>query len=106
MVTVIYGLALRATFEQSYWFACVLAVIAAFFVLVALAQQTIAARDEATWREMAEWQLKAATDRVVENRRAEGLSPEGLPSSDDSEYYEHLLAALMDNIRQPTVPDR
>lgn len=105
MATVIYGLALRATFEKSYWAACILAVAAALFVLVALAQQTIAARDEATWREMAEWQLKAATDRVAAHRRQNGQSVEGLPSEDD-DYYEQLLATLMDDMREPAEAER
>lgn len=106
LITVIYGLALRATFEQSYWAACILAIAAAVFVLMALAQQTIAARDEATWREMADWQLKAATERVAESRRVNGQSCEGLPSPDDDDYYEQLLATLMDTMRQPSGADR
>ena len=50
MATVIYGLILRAVWEDSYYIAVGIAVLGAIVLLIGLAQQEIAARDKATWR--------------------------------------------------------
>jgi hypothetical protein len=59
MGTVIYGLILRAVWEDSYYVAVAIAVLGAIVLLIGLAQEEIAARDKATLRAMAEWQLRA-----------------------------------------------
>ena len=54
IVTVIYGFWLRAIWAHGYYLAVAVAVLGAFVILIGLAQQAIAARDVATWRDMAE----------------------------------------------------
>lgn len=86
--TVIYGLLLRARYEQSYYGAAVLAVLGAFVMLIGLAQQAIASRDAATWREMAEWQLRAAHAKAM-RATSEGEEPDSIA------YHETLVEALI-----------
>jgi phosphoglycerol transferase MdoB-like AlkP superfamily enzyme len=76
MGTVIYGLILRAVWEDSYYTAVGIAVLGAIVLLIGLAQQEIAARDKATWRAMAEWQLR----HVQQVDRALGRAGEGRPA--------------------------
>lgn len=90
--TVIYGLVLRAEWERSYWIAVVIAVMGGFSLLVGLAQQEIAARDKATWRAMAEWQLRATYAKVAD--RGDGLR------ADSESYQEQLIEALIEDMRR------
>lgn len=97
--TVIYGLLLRAMYEHSYYGAAALALLGALVMLIGLAQQTIAARDAATWRAMAEWQIRAARTRSASAAgQAHDADGQGDPSS--SLYYEHLLEALIIDIQE------
>lgn len=102
MGTVIYGLILRAVWEDSYFIAVGIAVLGAVVLLIGLAQQEIAARDKATWRAMAEWQLRA-TYRKLETRWAEqektGLTP---PTIDSELYYEQLIEVLIEDMQRVT----
>ncbi len=93
--TVIYGLTLRAGYEQSYYAAVVIAVLGAAVMLVALAQQAIAARDAATWREMAEWQIRAARAKLAARGRASGLDL----GHESPLYYEYLVEALIEDMQ-------
>lgn len=95
VATVIYGLTLRAAYEQSYYGAVVIAVLGAAVMLIALAQQAIAARDAATWREMAEWQIRAARTRLAARGRASGLDL----GPESSLYYEYLVEALIEDMQ-------
>ncbi len=99
--TVIYGLLLRAGYERSYYGAVALAVLGAIVMLIGLAQQTIAARDAATWREMAEWQIRAARARTAHKMNREKDDGPDL-DADSTLYYEHLIEALIADIQQPS----
>ncbi|MEP9404014.1 hypothetical protein [Sphingomonas sp. VNH70] len=94
--TVIYGLTLRAKYEQSYYGAVVVAVLGALVMLVALAQQAIAARDAATWREMAEWQIRAARAKLAARKGASGLEL----GPESPLYYEYLVEALIGDMQR------
>lgn len=97
--TVIYGLLLRALYEHSYYGAAALAILGALVMLIGLAQQTIAARDAATWRAMAEWQIRAARTRSAS--AAQQMHDADGPSDPNSSlYYEHLLEALIIDIQE------
>ena len=52
----------------------------------------------ATWREMAEWQIRAARTRITSGApsvpSAAGLDP------DSPLYYEHLVEALLENVQR------
>ena len=98
--TVIYGLFLRAHYEHSYYGAAILAIIGALVMLIGLAQQAIAARDAATWRDMAQWQLRAARTRV-ETRM--GRADDKIQTLDphSAVYYEHLIEALSADMQMP-----
>lgn len=93
MVTVILGMIQRARFEHSYIVGVVVAIIGALVMLIGLAQQAIAARDLATWREMATWQLRAARQRVLK-RHGEG---DGGATSEDgmSDPYVDVFSDVM-----------
>lgn len=88
-VTVIYGFWLRAIWAQGYFLAVALTILGAFVVLIGLAQQAVAARDVATWREMAEWQIRAARARVA------GADAEDVVDPDSAAYYEMLIGTLV-----------
>jgi uncharacterized membrane protein YcjF (UPF0283 family) len=93
ITTVIYGFWLRAIWAHGYFLAVVVAVVGAFVILVGLAQQAIAARDVATWRAMAEWQIQAARARVA---RAGGNNDHAVKVEPESaEYYEMLVGTLV-----------
>lgn len=100
MGTVIYGLVLRAIWEGSYYIAVAMSMIGSVVLLLGLAQQEIAARDRATWRAMAEWQLRATYRRIAE-RRGDDAGPDPAGMSDDFDlYYENLVEALMDDMQR------
>lgn len=102
MGIVIYGLLLRAVYERSYYGAVGLAGIGALVMLIGLAQQTIAARDAATWRKMAEWQIKSARTKAMQMTGRGNDSAADL-DRDSSLYYEHLVEALIIDIQEPTL---
>ncbi|MCP8889319.1 hypothetical protein [Sphingomonas faeni] len=91
-MTVIYGFWLRAMWAHGYYLAVAVAILGAFVILIGLAQQAIAARDVATWRDMAEWQIRAA-------RAAAGKSDDEIePHS--AAYYEVLIGTLVAHAEQ------
>lgn len=94
MATVIYGFSIRALWADGYYVAVALALLGSFVMLVGIAQQAIAARDAATWRDMAEWQIRAA-----EARLAAMPSPPGEErlDRDSPVYYEMLIGTLVDH---------
>ena len=92
--TVIYGFWLRAIWAHGYFLAVAVAILGAFVILIGLAQQAIAARDVATWRDMAEWQIRAARAKAAQTRPPEaGLDEEIEPNS--AAYYEVLIGTLV-----------
>ncbi len=92
--TVIYGFWLRAIWAHGYFLAVAVAILGAFVILVGLAQQAIAARDVATWRDMAEWQIRAARTKAAETRPSEaGIDEDVEPNS--AAYYEVLIGTLV-----------
>lgn len=92
--TVIYGFWLRAIWAHGYFLAVAVAILGALVILVGLAQQAIAARDVATWRDMAEWQIRAARAKAAQARPPEaGLDEEIEPNS--AAYYEVLIGTLV-----------
>lgn len=102
MGTVIYGLVLRAIWAHSYSIGVVIAVFGAIALLIGLAQQEIAARDKATWRAMAEWQLRATYEKLTlrwAEQEAAGLRP---PTIDSELYYEQLLEVLIEDMQRVT----
>lgn len=105
--TVIYGLTLRAIWADGYYVVVALAVIGAIVMLLGLAQQAIAARDAATWRAMAEWQIRAARAKIMAGA-AEGAAARSEGEALDSDsplYYEHLVEALLDNVQRDDEKD-
>ena len=95
----IYGFALRAHYEHSYYAAVGIAIIGALVLLLAMAQQAIAGRDAATWRQMATWQIRAARKRLAERGQSDMIEPEGEVDQDSPVYYEHLLETLLENVQ-------
>lgn len=93
--TVIYGLLLRAAYENSYYGAAAIAIVGALAMLIALAQQAIAARDAATWREMAEWQIRAARAKLAARGVATGIDV----GPESAIYYEYLVEALIEDMQ-------
>ena len=102
MGTVIYGLLLRARWEDSYYIAAGIAAIGTVSLLLGLAQQEIAARDKATWRMMAEWQLTATyTKRKArwDDGEKAGIAT---PTVDSEDYYEQLMEVLIEDMQRAT----
>jgi len=94
VVTVIYGFWLRAIWAHGYYLAVAVAILGAFVILIGLAQQAIAARDVATWRDMAEWQIRAARAKAAEANPSDAELGENLePNS--AAYYEILVGTLV-----------
>lgn len=93
IATVIYGFWLRAIWAKGYFLAVGVAVIGAIVILIGLAQQAIAARDVATWRAMAEWQIQAARARVARAEPGENQAADIEPES--AAYYEMLVGTLV-----------
>jgi len=102
MGTVIYGLILRAVWEDSYYIAVGIAVIGAIALLIGLAQQEIAARDKATWRAMAEWQLRATYAKLAARWAEQEKSGRAAPTIDSEDYYEQLLEVLIEDMQTVT----
>lgn len=101
MATVIYGFAIRALWADGYYVAVALAVLGTLVMLIGIAQQAIAARDAATWRDMAEWQIRAAEARLAAMPTAPG---EERLDRDSPVYYEMLIGTLVDHAsRESTV---
>lgn len=102
MATVIYGFMIRAIWADGYYVAVALAILGSLVMLVGIAQQAIAARDAATWRDMAEWQVRAAEARLAVVPIASGSEP---LDRDSPVYYETLIATLVDHAsREGTEP--
>jgi hypothetical protein len=98
--TVMYGLTLRALWADGYYVVIAAAAVGAVVMLLSLAQQAIAARDAATWRAMAEWQIRAARHRIMAGATSapgSGLEP---LDPDSPSYYEHLVEALLDHVQR------
>lgn len=96
--TVVYGFWLRAIWAQGYFIAVAFAFLGALVILVGLAQQAIAARDVATWRTMAEWQIRAARGRVSAALERDGVAdsdPHDELEADAGAYYDVLIGALV-----------
>lgn len=103
VVTVIYGFWLRAIWAQGYYLAVAAAMLGAVVILIGLAQQAIAARDVATWRAMAEWQIRAARARAAQATRAPAVTDGDSAAphegdeieADSAAYYEVLIGTLV-----------
>ncbi|EIZ79044.1 hypothetical protein WSK_2589 [Novosphingobium sp. Rr 2-17] len=106
MGTVIYGLILRAIWERSYYIAVAFAILGAVALLLGLAQQEIAARDRATWRAMAEWQLRATYDRIAARRGEAQMQDAGDLGDGFDLYYENLIEAIIDDMQRVTGESR
>jgi len=102
MGTVVYGLLLRAEWEQNYYIAVGIAVIGVIALLLGLAQQEIAARDKATWRAMAEWQLRATYRKLAARWAEQEKAGTPAPTIDSDDYYEQLLDVLIEDMQQAT----
>ena len=100
MGTVIYGFVLRAIWAHSYTLAVCIAVFGAIALLIGLAQQEIAARDKATWRTMAEWQLNATYAKISKRWAEEERNGRRPPTIDSELYYEQLLEVLIEDMQQ------
>ena len=99
IATVIYGFALRAYWARGYYVAVAVAILGALVMLIGLAQQAIAARDAATWRSMAKWQIRAARQRVGSGV-IEPLAEDDHDLDPDSRhYYEHLVEILLEGMQ-------
>jgi uncharacterized membrane protein YcjF (UPF0283 family) len=97
--TVIYGFWLRAIWAHGYYLAVAVAVLGALVILVGLAQQAIAARDVATWRDMAEWQIRAA--RAAAARKvSETQDGNDEIETNSAAYYEVLIGTLVAHAEQ------
>jgi len=98
MGTVIWALLLRAWYETSYLAAALVAIAGAVVVTLGLAQQAIAARDRATWREMAIWQIRSATRKLAANGICGADELTELLGTEHTPYYEHLIETLIDDM--------
>jgi hypothetical protein len=96
---VLYAFFSRAIWARGYVVVLGLGVIGAVVMLLGLAQQAIAARDARTWREMAEWQIRAARAKLM-GGGAVDHSVDGALDTDNPFYYEHLAEALLENMRR------
>lgn len=100
MVTVIYGFTLRAIWAHGYVIAVAIAVIGALGLMIGLAQQAIAARDAATWRSMAVWQIRAARDKVTRPGSFDETRANHEDDPYSQEYYEHLIDVVLESMRR------
>lgn len=95
VVTVIYGLLLRARFEQNYGIAVIIAIFGAFVLFVGMAQQAIAARDHATWEGIALWRLRA-----LQRKAGEELNEGEQSALMDKQFVEAVSATLLAEMRR------
>ncbi|WP_288415281.1 hypothetical protein [uncultured Novosphingobium sp.] len=102
MGTVIYGLILRAVWERNYYVAVAIAILGALVLLIGLAQQEIAARDKATWRAMAEWQIRATYRKLATRWAEQEKQGKPAPTIDSEGYYEELLEVLIEDMQRVT----
>ena len=98
MGTVIWGMVLRSIYEKSYLAGALVAILGAVVVIVALAQQAIAGRDRATWREMAVWQIRSATQKLEAKGIHRSAAFEELLGGENTPYYEHLIETLIEDM--------
>ncbi|MES3083432.1 hypothetical protein [Sphingomonas faeni] len=98
IVTVIYGFWLRAIWAHGYYLAVAVAVLGAFVILIGLAQQAIAARDVATWRDMAEWQIRAARAAAGQGGATQADADDEIEAN--AAYYEILIGTLVAHAEQ------
>lgn len=98
--TVIYGLVLRAVWESNYYIAVGIAILGAIVLLIGLAQQEIAARDKATWRAMAEWQVRATYRKLAIRWAEQERQGQPAPTIDSEHYYEELLSVLIEDMQR------
>lgn len=100
VATVIYGFALRAVWAHGYYIAVAVAIVGALVMMIGLAQQVIAARDAATWHDMAVWQLRAAREKI-EGGAVVGASDTMSASDPDSpDYYEQLIKVFLESVQR------
>ena len=102
MGTVVYGLLLRARWEHSYFIAVAIAIFGVITLLVGLAQQEIAARDKATWRAMAAWQLRATYKKLSLQWNEAAKTGTPVPTVDSDDYYEQIMEALIEDMQRTT----
>ena len=102
MGTVVYGLVLRAEWERSYYLAVGISVLGVIVLLIGLAQQEIAARDKATWRAMAEWQVRATYGKLAARWAEREKDGKPVPTIDSDDYYEQLLEVMIEDMQQAT----
>lgn len=84
--TTLYCLEVRAHYERSYAAAFLIALLGLVVMLLAWAQQAIAARDLASWRDMVEWQIRAAHRKIALR---------GGESEMHDQYFEILIDTLI-----------
>jgi len=94
IATAIYCLEIRAHYERSYAMGVIVALLGLAVMLIAWAQQVIAARDLASWREMVELQIRAAHRKIANERQSSLHGP----------YFEALIETLIADMRS-TVED-
>lgn len=94
--TTIYCIAIRMHYERSYIAALAIALLSLFVMLIAWAQQVIAARDLATWRDMVEWQIRAARRKVAQNLDED---------EEQDHYFECLIGALITDMQSAAKDD-
>ncbi|WP_206242074.1 hypothetical protein [Novosphingobium terrae] len=83
--TTLYCLEIRSHYERSYTLALLIAVLGLIVMLIAWAQQVIAARDLASWRDMIEWQIRAAHRKIALR-------------GDEAELQDHYFERLIDTL--------
>jgi len=98
MLVVTYGLLLRAHFERSYYVAAGVADLGALIVIVGLGQQAIAARDAATWREMAMWQIRAATEKLERLGTHNPQQIDDILGQTESAYYKIIIDTMIEQM--------
>ncbi|WP_068085724.1 hypothetical protein [Novosphingobium rosa] len=88
--TTLYCLEIRSHYERSYIAGFLIALLGLIVMLIAWAQQVIAARDLASWRDMIEWQIRAAHRKIA-------LRGEDAELHD--QYFERLIDTLIVDMR-------
>lgn len=88
--TTLYCLEIRSHYERSYIAGFLISAFGLLVLLIAWAQQVIAARDLASWRDMIEWQIRAAHRKIA-------LRGEEAELHD--QYFERLVDTLIMDMR-------